>query len=164
MNIPSWFKISSLLSFLVGFSGGPGGKELPAIQETWVQPLGWEDPLEKGMTNHSSILTWSVSWTEEPIHGLQSTGSQRVRHDWATNTFTFLSCSAFRLRLLPLGHLFIVWYWLLKFLPILCFSRTSYWQILIVIMQKRLSFLPISFKFKYSFSPLLLYSTIQAYH
>ena len=58
----------------------------PAVQETWVQSLGWEDPLEKEMVTHSSILAWKISWTEEP-GGLQSMGSQRVGHDWATNTY-----------------------------------------------------------------------------
>ena len=55
-------------------------KNLPAIQETWVQPLGLEDPLEKGMATHCSILAWEISWTEEPS-GLQSMVSQRVGHD-----------------------------------------------------------------------------------
>ena len=55
-------------------------KRLPAIQETWVQSLGQEDPLEKEMATHSSILAWRIPWTEEP-GGLQSTGSQRVGHD-----------------------------------------------------------------------------------
>ena len=54
-------------------------KNLPAMQETWVQPLGWEDPLEKEMAMHSSILAWRIPWTEEP-GGLQSVGSQRVEH------------------------------------------------------------------------------------
>ena len=49
-------------------------KNLPARQKTWVQSLGWEDPLEKEMTTHSSILAWRIPWTEEP-GGLQSTGS-----------------------------------------------------------------------------------------
>ena len=49
-------------------------KNLPVMQETWVQSLGQEDPLEKGMTTHSSILAWRIPWTEEP-GGLQSTGS-----------------------------------------------------------------------------------------
>ena len=62
-------------------------KNLPAMQETQVQSLGQEDPLEKGMATHSSILAWRIPWTEEP-GGLQSTGLQRVRHDWATNTTT----------------------------------------------------------------------------
>ena len=50
-------------------------KRLPAMQETWVQSLGQEDPLEKEMATHSSILAWKIPWTEEP-GGLQSMGSQ----------------------------------------------------------------------------------------
>ena len=61
-------------------------KNLPAVQETGVPSLGWEDPLEKGMGTHSSILAWRILWTESG--GLQSMESQRVRHDWATNTHT----------------------------------------------------------------------------
>ena len=55
-------------------------KDLPAMQETWVRSLGREDPLEKEMTMHSSILAWRLPWTEEPGE-LQSMGSQRVGHD-----------------------------------------------------------------------------------
>ena len=55
-------------------------KRLPAMQETLVRSLGQEDPLEKEMATHSSILAWRIPWTEEP-GGLQSTGLQRVRHD-----------------------------------------------------------------------------------
>ena len=55
-------------------------KNLPAMPETQVQSLGREDPLEKRMATHSSILAWRIPWTEEP-GGLQSMGSQRVRHD-----------------------------------------------------------------------------------
>ena len=55
-------------------------KNLPVMQETWVRFLGWEDPLEKGMATHSSILAWRIPWTEEP-GGLQSMGLQRVGHD-----------------------------------------------------------------------------------
>ena len=55
-------------------------KDMPAMQETWVQSLEWEDPLEKGMATHSSILAWVIPWTEEP-GGLQSMGSQRAGHD-----------------------------------------------------------------------------------
>ena len=55
-------------------------KRLPAVRETWVRSLGWEDPLEKEMTTHFSILAWRIPWTEEP-GGLQSMGSQRVGHD-----------------------------------------------------------------------------------
>ena len=49
-------------------------KNLPAMQETWIQSLGWEDPLEKGKATHSSILAWRIPWT------VKSTGSQRVGH------------------------------------------------------------------------------------
>ena len=59
---------------------------LPAMEETRIPSLGWEDPLEKGTATHSSILDWKIPWTEEP-GGLYSMGLQRVRHDWATNTF-----------------------------------------------------------------------------
>ena len=55
-------------------------QNLPAVQETWVRSLGWEDPLEKEMATHSSILAWKISWVEEPGR-LQSMWSQRVRHD-----------------------------------------------------------------------------------
>ena len=55
-------------------------KNLPAMQETWLRSLGQEDPLEKGMAIHSSILAWRVPWIEEP-DGLQFVGSQRVGHD-----------------------------------------------------------------------------------
>ena len=58
-------------------------------QETWIQSLGQEDPLEKEMATHSSILAWKVPWTEVPGR-LQSSGLQRVRHDWATeHTYTY---------------------------------------------------------------------------
>ena len=55
-------------------------KNLQAMQKSQVRSLGREDPLEKGMATHSSILAWEIPWTEEP-GGLQSMGSQRVRHD-----------------------------------------------------------------------------------
>ena len=58
-------------------------KNLPATWETWVRSLGWEDPLEKGKATHSSILAWRIPWTVE------STGSQRVGHNWVT--FTLMS-------------------------------------------------------------------------
>ena len=58
-------------------------KNLPAMQETQVQSLGPEDPLEKGMATHSSILAWRIPWIEEP-GSLQSMELQRVGHDWAT--------------------------------------------------------------------------------
>ena len=55
-------------------------KNLPAVQETRVRSLSWEDPLEKGMATHSSTLAWRIPWTEEP-GGLQSMGSQRVGYN-----------------------------------------------------------------------------------
>ena len=60
-------------------------KNLPAMQKTWVQSLGREDPLEKEMATHSSTLTWRIPWTEEPGR-IQSMGSQSVGHNWATYT------------------------------------------------------------------------------
>ena len=70
---------------LVGFPTGSVVKNPPAmqeLQETWVQSLGWKDPLEEGMATHSSLLAWRIPWTEEPGR-LQSMGSQRVRYDWS---------------------------------------------------------------------------------
>ena len=69
-----------------GFSSGSEVKNPPAMQETWVQPLGQENLLEKGMATHSSIFAWRILWTETPS-GLQSLGLQRVRPDGVTNTY-----------------------------------------------------------------------------
>ena len=55
-------------------------KNLPALRETWVRSLGWEDPLEEGMATDSSVPAWRIPWTEEP-GGLQSMGSKGVGHD-----------------------------------------------------------------------------------
>ena len=60
-------------------------KNLPAMKETWVHYLGWENPLEKEVATHSSILAWIIPWTEE-LGRLQSMGWQRVGHDWMTNS------------------------------------------------------------------------------
>ena len=68
----------------------PMVKYLPATWKTRVWSLGWEDPLEKEMTTHSSTLAWKILWTEEPGR-LQSMRLQRVRHDWAAN-FSSLRC------------------------------------------------------------------------
>ena len=62
--------------YIWGFLGGSVVKNLPAVQKTQVRYLGQEDPLEKGMSTHSSILAWNTPWTEEPGMGLQ-----RVGHD-----------------------------------------------------------------------------------
>ena len=63
-------------------------KNLLAMQEAHFRSLGWENPLEKGMAAHSSILTWRIPWTEES-GGLQSMRSQRIRQDRVTNAFAF---------------------------------------------------------------------------
>ena len=75
-NLQSWFLHTSLPSPHVIFLNkgkfpgtslvAPMVKNLPAMQETWVRSLGWEDPLEEGMATHSSILPWRIPWTEEP--------------------------------------------------------------------------------------------------
>ena len=66
-------------------------KNLPAKQETWVQSLGWKDPLEKRMATHSSIHAWKIPWTEEPGE-LQSTGSESDTAEWLTHTCTNTQC------------------------------------------------------------------------
>ena len=86
-NVSIIFEIKSLVAQTV--------KNLPAMQETWVSSLGQKDPLEKGMSTHSSILAWRIPWTEDPCR-LQSVGLQRVGHNWGTNT---ILSSAF----VPLG-------------------------------------------------------------
>ena len=73
------YPLSILASFVAQLVRKPS-----AMQETWVQSLGWEDPLEKGKGTHSSILAWRMSWT------IEYTGSQRVGHNWTT--FTFIKC------------------------------------------------------------------------
>ena len=75
-------------------------KNMPAVWETQVGSLGQEDPLEKEMATHSSILAWKIPWTEEPSK-LQSMGSQRVGHDWATSLHWMLSSSWCSLACLP---------------------------------------------------------------
>ena len=64
----------------LGFPSGSAVKNLPTVHETWVQSLGWKDPLEKEMATHSNTLAWKTPWMEEPGR-LQSMGSQRVGHD-----------------------------------------------------------------------------------
>ena len=82
LNWTEWGWVASLVAQMV--------KNLPAIQENRVQSLSQEDTLEKGMSTYSSILAWRIPWTEGP-GGLQSIVSQRVGHEWATNTFTSTS-------------------------------------------------------------------------
>ena len=75
--------VSIYTCMYMGFPGGSVVKNPPAKQEMRVQSLGQEDPLEKEMATHSSILVWEIPWTEEPGE-LQSRGSQRVGHDLVT--------------------------------------------------------------------------------
>ena len=78
---PLQYSWASLVAWLVN--------NTPAMRETWVQSLGWEDPLEEGMATHSSILAWRIPWTQEP-GGLQSMASQKVGHSWMTKHSTQL--------------------------------------------------------------------------
>ena len=73
-GLPWW------LSGKGGFSGGSVVKNLPAMWETLIRSLGWEDPLEEEMATHSSILAWRIPWTEKP-GGLQFMGSKRVGYN-----------------------------------------------------------------------------------
>ena len=76
-NSSSFKKQIPLLCLLLGLNRvAQRLKHLPAMEETWVQSLGWENLLEKEMATHSSILAWKIPWTEEP-GGLQSMGSQK---------------------------------------------------------------------------------------
>ena len=81
IDYPLQYSWASLVAWLVN--------NTPAMRETWVQSLGWEDPLEEGMATHSSILAWRIPWTQEP-GGLQSMGSQKVGHSWMTKHSTQL--------------------------------------------------------------------------
>ena len=75
--------LSQIKGASVDFSGGSVVKNPLEMQETQVQSPGLEDPLEKEMATHSSVLAWEIPWTEEP-GGLQSVELQRVEHDWVT--------------------------------------------------------------------------------
>ena len=93
--------------------GFPGGwvslvaqlvKNPPAMWETWVQPLGWEDPLEKGAATHSSILAWRIPWTIP--------WGYRVRHDWATFTHSHVKINSilWKITIFPKITIF-QWFW-----------------------------------------------------
>ena len=84
----------------LGFPGGSLVKNRPAKQETWVRSLGQEDPLEKEMATHSSILAWEIPWTDRPDR-LYSMGLQRVGHDLAIKT---TNNNLSHLLLLKTGH------------------------------------------------------------
>ena len=90
------------------------------MQAIRVQSLGWKDPLQKGMETHSSILAWRTPWIEEP-GGLQSVGSQRIWHDWVTNTFT-----AF-FHTLGVAHCYLLNEWLNEWVIELMNENTNQW-------------------------------------
>ena len=99
-----WLRAFSLTGrgnlLYLGFLVAQMVENLPGMQEIWVQSLGQEDPLEKGMVTHSSILSRRIPWTEEP-GGLQSMGLQRTGHDWATFTHSlfciYVRCQAMQI-------------------------------------------------------------------
>ena len=76
----SHFGLNMESTLLLGFPGGSAVKNLPVIQETWVQSLGQEDALEEEMAAHSNILAWRISWPGKPCR-LQPMGLHRVRHN-----------------------------------------------------------------------------------
>ena len=96
------------------------------MRETWVQSLGREDPLEKEMATHSSTLAWKIPWTEEPGR-LQSMGSQRVRHDWATSLSLSRCSNGF-----SSGH---IWMWELDCGESWVLKNRSFWT---VVLEKTL--------------------------
>ena len=111
-------------------------KNLPAMQEAWVLSLGWEDPMDENMGTHSNILAWRIPWREEP-GGVQSTGWQRVGHDWATKP--------------SIAHLTIElstccwWSWR-------CFNKIGWWFIWMTVI--RIFYTKIVFRSKIPWSPL----------
>ena len=111
-------------------------KNLPAMQETWARSLDQEDPLEKGMATHFSILAWKIPWTEEPCR-LQFVESQRVRHDLATHTVLF-HCPLFltmwnhfcRIGILSsfsATHWWIFWVWNILYGTVLIYINSIFW-------------------------------------
>ena len=136
---------SPVLHYLLGFPVAQMVKNLSAMQETQVWSLGQEDPLEKEMAIHSSILAWKIPWTEE-AGGPQSMGSQRVGHDWATNTDGVSSNSCTIESVMPSKHLILYYQLLLlpsTFPSITVFSRESalcikwpkYWSFSFIISE-----------------------------
>ena len=121
-----WLHLSSLVAQRL--------KCLPLIWETWIWSLGQEDPLEKEMVTHSSILSWRIPWTEK-CGRLQSTGSQRVRHDWAASLTYSLNLTQVRLnnkwnwKSLSRVRLFATpWTLAHQAPPSMGFSRKEYWS------------------------------------
>ena len=126
-------------------------KNLPAKQETQVQSLGQEDPLEKGMATHSSILAWRISWTEEPCR-LQSIRLQRVWHDWVITLFVsgiFLGNSCiFSMEPAPGGQMHLASYFLQvslasRLLPPFSLHPMGYGGFLPLLLSDFTSFFPV---------------------
>ena len=84
-------------------------KKQPAMRETWVWTLGWEDPMENGMASHSSILAWRIPWTEEPGR-LYSPCGHRVGHDWGTSAFSRVLLRPLSFILYLLGWCFVFFF------------------------------------------------------
>ena len=108
-------------------------KNLPAMQETRVLSLSWEDSLQKGMATHSSILAWRIPWTEES-GGIQSMGSQRVGRDWLSlscftdDPFIYINAVPWAKRIMPGSQLILNKYFLNEYKgchPIFSFHSTS---------------------------------------
>ena len=96
----------------------------PAMQESWVWSISWEDPLEKEMATHSSIVAWRIPRTEE-LGRLESMGSQKVRHDWVTNIFT---CIKVCFNKLFLKNSKIRWQDFSMITPVLHVTRDTSWR------------------------------------
>ena len=97
LGVVIWDQNIYLNCYLIWLLWISSGKE-SAMGKSWVQSLVWEDPLEKGMATHSSILVRRIPWTEEPGR-LQSMGLQRVGHDWVTNTYRYLKFDLLKIEL-----------------------------------------------------------------
>ena len=107
------FKLLTLQEFILASLLAQMVKHLPAMQETWIQSLDREDPLEKDMATYSSTLAWRIPWLEEPGR-LQSMGLQRVGHDWATSLRNKMgSNSSFFLGKWQLSQIFLEWFLLI---------------------------------------------------
>ena len=102
----TWYHIVVLIcNFLLTSLVAQTVKCLSTMQETWVRSLGWEDPLEKEMAIHSRTIAWKIPWTEEPGR-LQSMGSQRAGHDWATSLHSLNDLMMLSIFHVLVGHVY----------------------------------------------------------
>ena len=130
-------------------------KHPPTMRETGVQSLGQEDPLEKAVTTHSSTLTWKTPWMEEPGR-LQSMGSQRVRHNWATLLHFTLNEGILLCQKLNLD---------IRNSKLKCYTKSIIWLTKSIIWSIFNVFVPILFKInwmwlKFNICAVLLYSSV----